>query len=489
MVEFTDRASVEAWCKERTREEVIVFAVRNAASVYPVVSRPSEWSERHFDFHSCRAILTAAVTIMFDENAVTTAAGSAAISEYAASIDETFAVLSAYAAAAVYACAAASAVGAGTTRTDASVAASGAASAAAGIFSSHTNELFRASDIASQIASDGVAGVMKAPLWNGEAPEELIADWHVIRNERSKDMKVWGFWIDWYEGLLAGRAPDWELWREVALIDDAIWQMGPEAVAEAIAGIKAALTSKRLPLAEDLVADPVTGLFSVVPRDIANLPLLAASLGQVSDAVDDVLAEDANGLRETSSDILKLRRTVERYANDPQRVEMDMTSVSASLLRQVACEDLPASAAILGLQQVVQQTADGLRATHPEIAANRALLQGQARQALSDDMLEQIAQAGPLLEAISDVGLREEMRDDVYELTQAMRVGAPPLGGVLRDGGDEIVRIGGRGARMMLMLRKSPALVHKLEASTGYKAASIVGTLWVLVGLLWAIFL
>lgn len=288
---------------------------------------------------------------------------------------------------------------------------------------------------------------------------------------------------------MEGRAPDWELWREVALIDDAIWQAGPEAVAEAIEGVKAELASKRLPLAEDLVADPETGLFSVVPREIANLPLLAASLGQVSDAVDDVLAENANGLRENSSDVLKLRRTVERYANDPQRVEMDMTSVSASLLRQVACEDLPASAAILGLQQVVQQTADGLRATHPEIAANRELLRGQARQALSDEQIAQIAAAGEVLEGISEGSLKVEMGEDIFALTDEMRIGAPRLAGVTRDGGDEIVRIGGRGARMLLILRQSPELVERVEKSTGYRAVRIFGTIGGLIGLLLAIFL
>lgn len=57
-------------------------------------------------------------------------------------------------------------------------------------------------------------------------------------HERAEDLKTWGFWIDWYWGLLEGRAPDWELWRKVALISNEVWEEGPEAVAEAIEGIK-----------------------------------------------------------------------------------------------------------------------------------------------------------------------------------------------------------------------------------------------------------
>ena len=70
-----------------------------------------------------------------------------------------------------------------------------------------------------------------------------------------------------------------------------------------------------------------------------------------------------------------------------------------------------------------------------------------------------------------------------------MRVGAPPLGGVVRNGGDEVVRIGGGGAQMMLMLRQPPELIDRLEKTSGYRAARIFGTLGGLIGLLLAIFL
>ena len=47
------------------------------------------------------------------------------------------------------------------------------------------------------------------------------------------------FWREWYQGFLDGKPLDWELQRRVALIDDAIWKAGPEAVAEEIEKIRA----------------------------------------------------------------------------------------------------------------------------------------------------------------------------------------------------------------------------------------------------------
>ena len=38
------------------------------------------------------------------------------------------------------------------------------------------------------------------------------------------------FWIDWYQRALDGRPQNWPLLRDVALIDDALWEEGGEAL-------------------------------------------------------------------------------------------------------------------------------------------------------------------------------------------------------------------------------------------------------------------
>jgi len=46
------------------------------------------------------------------------------------------------------------------------------------------------------------------------------------------------FWREWYQGFLDGEPLDWELQRRVALIDEAIWEIGPEVVAQEIEKIR-----------------------------------------------------------------------------------------------------------------------------------------------------------------------------------------------------------------------------------------------------------
>lgn len=251
---------------------------------------------------------------------------------------------------------------------------------------------------------------------------------------------------------------------------------------------EAASLSRRLPLAEELVQNPDSGFFEVRPKDITNLNLLGATLGQLADAIEDVLANQSNGLNAASLDIRKLRRTIERYANDPQRVEMDLTTVHGSLSVQIATGELPPSNENAALISALQEGAQGIRATDPEVAENRQILQEQALRDLASDDLNQIAEAAPVLEAITEGDLRGQMREDILFLTKEMREGPPRLPGVTREdaiivGRDEAVRVLGRTARMLLILRRTPELVDKIHDSTGFRAAIIFTTLGTLITL------
>ncbi len=77
------------------------------------------------------------------------------------------------------------------------------------------------------------------PLWPDTAPEGVVDRDQTVRANWSRNPQTWSFWLRWWEGVLSGNHLDWELQREVALIPDAIWQQGPEAVARAISDIEA----------------------------------------------------------------------------------------------------------------------------------------------------------------------------------------------------------------------------------------------------------
>lgn len=268
MVEFTDRASVEAWCRGRTHDEVVAFGVLNAARVFPRIVNYTEWASSFSDLRNCRAILTAATNIKFSGKEFWKATNSAAVGASAPSskavtaLDKSPTLENAFAKAASSAAAfsAYTALRPGDVDVakrvvilDGSV---GGSTATVGY------EI--ASELATSIESSGALDAMTLPIWGETMPDAVLNDWEILRIERSKDLEIWGFWIDWYEGLLEGRAPDWELWREVVLIDEAVWQTGREAVAEAIAGIKRKLAPPVLPpevvtaQARRLIAQPVT---------------------------------------------------------------------------------------------------------------------------------------------------------------------------------------------------------------------------------------
>ncbi|AML50194.1 hypothetical protein [Falsihalocynthiibacter arcticus] len=246
--------------------------------------------------------------------------------------------------------------------------------------------------------------------------------------------------------------------------------------------------SRRLPLSEELVSNPELGTFSVRPIEVAKPDLLGAALSQVADAVDDILANPTNGLNENALEIRRLRRTLLRYSNDPQRVEMDFTSTHGSIVSKIASEELPPSDENNALVTSLREGAQGIRATHPVVAENRKILQEQAVKELTDQDLAQIVDADSVLKAITEGELQDQMREDVLFLTEELQAGPPPLPGVTKadaiiQGRDEVVRVLGRSARMMLILRKTPGLADRLYNSTGFKVASILGTLGTLVSL------
>ena len=76
--------------------------------------------------------------------------------------------------------------------------------------------------------------------------------------------EAWTFWREWYQSFLDGKPLNWGLQRRVALIDNAIWDAGPEAVAKEIerirremAGLAPLEREKLLTHVKHLLANPV----------------------------------------------------------------------------------------------------------------------------------------------------------------------------------------------------------------------------------------
>ncbi|WP_123580068.1 hypothetical protein [Phaeobacter piscinae] len=71
-----------------------------------------------------------------------------------------------------------------------------------------------------------------------QPPQRVSNVWLAFLEDATITTLPWRFWRDWYQGLLDGKQLDWELQRRVALIDNEVWNAGPEAVAAEIDRIR-----------------------------------------------------------------------------------------------------------------------------------------------------------------------------------------------------------------------------------------------------------
>lgn len=323
------------------------------------------------------------------------------------------------------------------------------------------------SDARFAVFSDATAGKTKshvalfsASLWPAtDHIEHLLSFWRSFSNRPDPD-KTWTFWKEWYQGMLDGKPLDWDLQLQVALIEDGVWKEGPEAVAKEIERIKAAHLAKKLPLAETIELNPDTGRFHTSPVPVQNAPLMAALLTRISDDLEDAMTGH-NGLTERSGDVRKISRVVTRYGNDPQQAELTLTTVAKSLRRQIHdSHELPESSDNLALLDSVQEGVRGIRANHPDVAANREQLAQQALLGLEPEEKQTLEQALPVLIAISEGALSEDFAEDIPELINDAQLPLPDDAPAL-PAADAATRVFSRISTMALLVQKMDTLTER----------------------------
>ncbi|WP_052201726.1 hypothetical protein [Ensifer sp. ZNC0028] len=243
----------------------------------------------------------------------------------------------------------------------------------------------------------------------------------------------------------------------------------------------AARFDRHLPLAERIVFNEEKVAFQALATIAAKPDLLKATVDRVRDALEDCLSSQSNGLSGNDHEVRKLRRMLSQYANDPQRIEMDTTSVRQGILAKIATGELPDSDAIRDLLSTLQDAGHGIRATDANIATNRRILQSATVNEPPTERIQEIREIAPVLEVITEGDLQEQMRDDLEILAKY----DGQLGGVTQRDGlarDEITRVVGRAARILLAIKKTPEIVSKLEASTPVKIGKILSAFGILFG-------
>lgn len=120
-----------------------------------------------------------------------------------------------------------------------------------------------------------------------QAREDLITSWRTTPEFK--------FWIDWYEGWLARRQTDWELWRRISLISDSTWYSGPSAISREIERIQLELLNERTsawePQARSVIkrADAMAAHAQLLAQTIdATLTSIRQQLGNLNKAPDSL---------------------------------------------------------------------------------------------------------------------------------------------------------------------------------------------------------
>lgn len=283
---------------------------------------------------------------------------------------------------------------------------------------------------------------------------------------------TWRFWRRWYQGFLDGKPLDWELQRSVALIDNAIWEAGPKAVAAEILEIEAEWVAEQLPQADRIFVDEDTGKFDISPLALSPAGIVQTALEQVAFARG--VAERSNcGFNTTSVAWEYIEFTLNSCRENANAIEQNFEIARADIADGLKNGRYFEDPKLAALERVLDTAVTDLRAHHPEvIEAWEKRVQVKLRIA-QDDQKQLIVEKATELIAASAPALGEELELDAK--TIASSAGEAQSGAIRR--------FFGRVAQMRLLVR-SGEVVKKIDASSGYKGTRIVQTLQSLVDLI-----
>jgi hypothetical protein len=239
-----NREDLERWLRGKPREQAVAFAARAAARVLPLLASgiDARGPRRFADLTlaTARATSFARVAAVYPNRAkdLRAAAARAAAAAYAARAADAAAYAARAADAAAYAAYAAGAAAAAAADAAYAAYAADAADAAAEAAAEAADAVwFHVQADARILEGSGVAALIEMPLWKAPLPDWAAENWTRLK-AGLREQDRWGFWIAWYEAVLAGH-PLWpeldaktreDLDLRICLIDDDVWAEGPAVV-------------------------------------------------------------------------------------------------------------------------------------------------------------------------------------------------------------------------------------------------------------------
>lgn len=342
---------------------------------------------------------------------------------------------------------------------------------------------------------DAPGAAFDARLWrDAQMPDGLGEGLQRLRDYWDSDPAVWGFWHRWYQSMLDGTPMDWALQEAVALIPDDDWQQGAAHVAGLIETLSAEFIASTH---KEGIRLSAAGRLTLVPTDFKADRQLGLLIDTVEDALELATGGIRNELPEDAYQVRLLRRTFQRYANDPQRIEMDFERARASLIEDMAQDAIPASSANRDLVRCLDDGARAIRDSDPEIAGNRERLNRLRLARISEEDAQKVAAIAQEVAALSEGILQEDLNEDRFRLPGVRRdasvpdpvvpLGAPERNAAL-EGQAAQIRLYSRLTRTWLYLKsfdraELSRLLHTEEA----QVVGLIGSLGSIIGLIVAL--
>lgn len=358
-IQIKDKKSLKAWLKVRPREESVVLAHRAAMRVAPV------WIDAVATERLRKRDLTS--TPLLRLNLISGVAAKAPTPEISACaaassgfVANTLAAASSASTSAAAAFSAASAA-ARASISDGPAGAVGAVRAASFIDSSDAWGSVESD--ARSLTSNEV--LIELPLWRSANPlQELwTASIPMLRDTPGGD-----FWIDWYQRALDGRHQNWDLLRDVALIEDGVWEEGGAALDQRITELVVRHGLAATDYGEQIVTIPQTGQFRTIQTHAIPADVLEDVLDKIRDAAS-ILPDAAgnNPYLALDEDIALLVYAGERYPHRPRMLYSVLSRVQRRIEHRIASGDCIADANTDDLRATIAEASADLLAFSPEV--------------------------------------------------------------------------------------------------------------------------
>ncbi|MEP3946129.1 hypothetical protein [Ascidiaceihabitans sp.] len=285
------------------------------------------------------------------------------------------------------------------------------------LFVQEVTETISGVNLSTKIIADERAEILcGAPLGGGGPNRDDVHGNNWFVSTHLTQSESWSFWREWYVGLLKGKTIDFEFQAKIALIDNAVWDAGPEAVATEIERIQAEMFLIKAPQVEE-VYENSDGLYDVRATVLDPSKLVQSVIDRVSFALSLALDSNHCDLNSMSVAAKMLRHALENCPDDPNALEQWLRNANGLISKGIEGANLAESDELDALISTLTETALQLRADHPEVGEAVKTRTAQRLREITAEKRETVASRMDAMVDGTGVRLRAEYQLDA-EITR-----------------------------------------------------------------------